>query len=105
MAMTTDRDTLIYPSVLASTVPGDPQGRANEAPAFVEFVTNNQDTVVRGYVYWYMPEEGEPVLVVEIDDEDTGPDTMDITVRVRRNDGLVYEGTRKSQENLEEGGE
>lgn len=104
--MAIDRDTLIYPSVLASTVPGDPQGRATAAPAFVELVTNNQDTVVRGYVYWHIPpsdaDDRTPVLVIEIDDEDTGPDTMDINIRVRRNDGLVYEGTRASQENLPE---
>lgn len=100
----TDRDTLVYPSVLASTVPGDPLDEAarTDAPAYVEFQTNNQDTVIRGYVYWYVPskdaEDRTPVLMIEIDDEDEGPDTMDITIRVRRNDGLVYEGTRASQE-------
>lgn len=97
--MNIDRDTLVFPSVLASTKPGDPR----EAPAFAEFQTNNQETIVRGYVYWYTPPKDEedrtPVLVIEIDDEDVGPDIHDITVRIRRNDGLIYEGTRASQEN------
>ena len=103
--MTTDRDLLVYPSVLGSTKPGDPMG-PRSAPAFVEIQTNNQDTVVRGYIYWHVPPRDEddrtPVLVIELDDEDSGPDTMDINIRVRRNDGLVYEGTRASQENLPE---
>lgn len=96
-----NRNTLIYPSVLASTKLGDPVD-GTDAPAFVEFVTNNQDTVIRGYVYWHRPDEENedrtPVLMIELDDEDEGPDTMDITIRVRRNDGLVYEGTRSDQE-------
>lgn len=95
-----DRETLIYPNVLAATKPGDPESPGT----FAEAVTNNHDTVVRVFVYWYTPEDGEPVLMIEVDDEDTpgGRDNMDIKLRVRRNDGLVYEGTRATQENKEE---
>jgi hypothetical protein len=47
--------------------------------------------------------DAEPVLMIEIDDEDTGgPHPMDIRIRVRRNDGLIYEGNRAEQENKEE---
>lgn len=99
--MSINRDHLVYPSVLASTKPGDPTG-PRQAPAYVEFQTNNQETVIRGYVYWHIPprdaKDPKPVLMIEIDDEDEGPDVMDVTVRIRRNDGLVYEGTRASQE-------
>lgn len=91
--MRAERDTMLYPNVLASTRMGD---KETDFAVFAETVTNNQDTVVKTYIYWYIPEEGDPVLVVEIDDEDTGgPDPMDITVRIRRNDGLIYEGTRR----------
>ena len=96
-----NRETLIYPDVLASTKPGDPE--IARGANFAEVVTNNQDTVVRMYIYWYVPADGgEPVLMIEMDDEDTGPDIMDIKVRVRRNDGMVYEGNREDQVNLEE---
>ena len=95
-----DREKLLYPDVIAKTVPGD-DGRY-----FAELTTNNQDTVVRVYAYWHTPEEGEPALVIEIDDEDDpeGPVNMDSLVRVRRNDGLVYEGTRATTEYREEAG-
>lgn len=94
-----DPEKLIYPDVLAKMVPGE---SGSDARYFAELTTNNQDTVVRVYVYWYLPEEGEPVLMIEIDDEDEpeSPDNMDIRVRVRRNDGLVYEGTREEQEGV-----
>ena len=97
---TVDRETLIYPNVLASTKPGDPES----AGAFAEVVTNNQDTVVRTFIYWFIPEDGgEPVLMIEIDDEDTdGPDPMDIRVRIRRNDGLIYEANKEETTYLEE---
>lgn len=97
-----NRETLIYPDVLASTKPGDVEIKTS-GHYFAEAVTNNMDTVVRMYVYWYTPEDGrEPVLMIEIDDEDTGPDPMDIKIRVRRNDGLIYEGNCEDQENIEE---
>jgi hypothetical protein len=93
-----NRETLIYPDVLASTKPGDAG-----AGRFAEAVTNNQDTVIRMYIYWYVPSDGgEPVLMIEMDDEDTGPEVMDIKIRVRRNDGLIYEGNQETQENREE---
>ena len=99
-----DRERLVYPDVIAATKTGE--GPEDRPPIcyFAEFTTNNMDTVIRGSVYWYTPKDEEPVLVIEIDDEDLpdGKDNMDIKVRVRRNDGLVYEGTRASQENLEE---
>jgi len=96
-----ERERLIYPDVIAATKVGDSQeGEQRAVMHFAEFTTNNMDTVVRGSAYWYIPEEGEPVLVVEIDDEDVpgSADNMDIKIRVRRNDGLVYEGTREDQE-------
>lgn len=124
-----DRDTLIYPDVIASTKPGDVEVEST-GHYFAEAVTNNHDTVVRTAIYWYMPQEEEgyltftqwsmknsgtladyqalfpdtgPVLMIEIDDEDQGgPDPMDINIRIRRNDGLIYEGTRADQESLEE---
>lgn len=97
-------ETLIYPHVIGSTVNG-PLGGRNDTRFFAKTVTNNMDSVIRTSTYWYIPEDGsEPVLVIEIDDEVTAPakDTMDITVRIRRNDGLVYEGNQASQENIEE---
>lgn len=96
--MAADRDTLIYPDVIAATKPGDVE-EPTTGHYFAEAVTNNHDTVVRTSIYWYTPPGEDPVLVIEIDDEDTGgPDEMDIRIRVRRNDGLVYEGTRTDQE-------
>lgn len=131
-----DQEKMIYPDVLASVKPGDKElGYAR----WVEAVTNNQETVVRVSVYWYIPPRDfcerhggpwgedetcsncteldgspkrqvtQPVLVVEIDDEvemdmegNLHPDNMDIRVRVRRNDGLIYDGTRTEQESMEE---
>lgn len=94
-----DPEKLIYPDVLAAVKPGDEN---TNFARWVEAVTNNQDTVIRTSVYWYVPpadaENREPVLMIEIDDEvDPDGDNMDIRVRVRRNDGLVYEGTREEQ--------
>lgn len=104
--MRAERDTMLYPNVLASTRMGD---KESDFAMFAETVTNNQDTVIKTYVYWYIPpedaEDHDPVLVIEIDDEETvgwSRDFMDVTVRVRRNDGLIYEGNRASQENLPE---
>lgn len=101
--MGVDRNYLIYPDVVASTLPGD-----IEVPStgtyYAEALTNNHDTVVRVAVYWYTPSGKEPVLMIEIDDEDKpgGLDIMDVKIRIRRNDGLIYEGDRASQENPEE---
>lgn len=92
------RDRMIYPDVVASTVMGD-DGRY-----FATVSTNNNQTAVKMHVYWYIPDEGEPVLVVEVDDEPLpyGSDNSDIKVRVRRNDGLVYEGTEANSTYIEE---
>jgi hypothetical protein len=89
----TDLEKLIYPDVVAATQMGD--GNRYFAVA----TTNNQDTVVHVAVYWHVPEEGEPVLMIEIDDETEpdAPDPMDIRVRIRRNDGLIFEGTPSEQ--------
>lgn len=97
-----DREKFLYPNVIASTKAGDEP----EFATFTEALTNNQETVIRTTVYWYIPGDGEePVLMIEIDDEEDDPnhkDNMDVTVRIRRNDGLIYEGNRASQENIEE---
>jgi hypothetical protein len=102
--MSIDRERLIYPDVLASTKPGDIEVKST-GHYFAEAVTNNHDTVIRTIIYWYIPEDGgEPVLVIEIDDEEaTGwfNDFMDVRVRIRRNDGLIYEGNRAEQESME----
>lgn len=92
------RERQLYPHVIASTVAGD------EATLFVEATTNNQDTVVKVYVYWYIPQKGEPVLMIEVDDEDLpeGNDNMDIRIRLRRNDGLVYEANQEETKYLKE---
>lgn len=101
--MRAERDTMLYPHVIAATKMGD---KESEFAMFTEAVTNNQETVIRTYVYWYIPSDGgEPVLMIEIDDEEEDPDhkdNMDVMVRIRRNDGLIYEGNRASQENQEE---
>ena len=99
--MSTARERLLYPDVLATT--RDVEG----GPYFAEAVTNNHDTVVRMAIYWYIPPEDaddhEPVLMIEIDDEFTsGPDPMDVRIRVRRNDGLIYEGNQAEQKNIKE---
>jgi hypothetical protein len=100
-----ERERLLYPNVIAATVAGDgPDPRFSETPKEMRicasFTTNNNDTVIRGNVYWYTPSWGDPVLLIEIDDEDMpdSPDNMDVKIRVRRNDGLVYEGTQADQE-------
>ena len=104
-----ERERLLYPDVIVSQDAGE--GLHGDKPPvryFAKFTTNNMDTVVRGYVYWYIPpddaDDHEPVLVIEIDDEDLpgGKDNIDIKIRVRRNDGLIYEGTQRSQENIKE---
>jgi hypothetical protein len=99
-----ERERLLYPDVIVAQDAGEgPDGRP-PIRYTAKFTTNNMDTVVRGYVYWYTPEGEEPVLMIEIDDEDLpgGADNMDIKIRVRRNDGLIYEGTQASQENIKE---
>jgi hypothetical protein len=99
MATESERERLIYPDVVASTVMGD------DRRYMVEAVTNNQDTTVRVYMYWYIPSDGgEPVLMIEIDDEDEpgGLDPTDIRIRIRRNDGLVYEANREETKYIKE---
>jgi hypothetical protein len=94
-----ERERLLYPDVVASTQMGDYNRY------MVTATTNNMDTVVKVHIYWFLPEGKDPVLMIEIDDEDLpeGEDNMDINIRVRRNDGLIYEGTQASQENIKEG--
>jgi len=98
-----DVEKQLYPNVLGSTVSGpvDTEGGGRENRFYTQAVTNNQDTVIRTSVYWYIPSDGgEPALIIEIDDEEdpNGPDNMDVRIRVRRNDGLVYEGTQADQD-------
>lgn len=101
--MSADREYQIYPDVIASTKIGD-EDVESTGTYFAEAVTNNQDTVVRVEVYWHGVDKKDPVLMIEIDDEDKpgGLDIMDVKIRIRRNDGLIYEGDRASQENPEE---
>ena len=76
----------IYPHVVAKTEVGD------RGCAFVTASTNNNDTTVQIYAYWYIPEDGsKPYLVIEVDDEPV--DSGDVHLVIRRNDGLIYEGT------------
>lgn len=101
-----DVEKQLYPNVISATLAGK-VGDGEEVTLYTQAVTNNQDTVIRTTVYWYTPSDGgEPALIIEIDDEDdpNGPDNMDVRIRVRRNDGLVYEGTQASQEYVRETG-
>jgi hypothetical protein len=87
-------DNQLYPDVVAATVMGDDRRYLAVA------TTNNHDTIVKVSVYWYIPEGEEPVLMIEIDD-DTYPydsDPMEVRVRIRRNDGLIFDGTPSEQE-------
>jgi hypothetical protein len=94
-----DPEKLIYPHVLASTKSGPVGDSGDDTRFFAEVVTNDNETVVRTSIYWYTPQDGgSPVLMIEIDDEPEDELSNDITIRVRRNDGLVYEGDRASQE-------
>lgn len=87
------RDRLIWPDVIAATKMGD-GGRY-----FAEVQTNNNDTAVKIYIYWYTPEDGgTPVLMIEMDDERQDEKDNDVYLRVRRNDGLLWEGTMEDQE-------
>lgn len=96
-----DRDRTIWPDVLGGTKMGD--GRQ----IFVEAQTNNNDAGMHIYIYWHIPPEDadnhEPVLVIEMDDEVLGDEGGDINVRIRRNDGLIFEGTKDSTTYIEEG--
>lgn len=97
-----DPEKMIWPNVLASTKCGPVGDSGDEARFFAEAVTNDNECVVRTSVYWYTPQDGSsPVLMIEIDDEPEDELSNDITIRVRRNDGLVYEGDRADQENVE----
>ena len=91
-----DKDRLVYPHVVAATEMGD-GGRC-----YVAATTNNHDTVVEVLVYWHIPEEGEPVLMIEVDEASDGENPMDINLRIRRNEGLIFEGTRAETTYIEE---
>jgi hypothetical protein len=92
-----ERDRAIWPDVVASTKMGD------DRRYFVEAQTNNNDAGMRIYIYWYTPEDGgQPYLVIEMDDEELGPEGGEINVRIRRNDGLVAEGTQQNMQYLKE---
>jgi hypothetical protein len=93
-------DRLAYPHVVAATEVGD-GGRM-----FVTASTNNHDTIVEVLVYWHIPpedaEDREPVLMIEVDEASDGKDPMDVNLRIRRNEGLIFEGTRETTTYLEE---
>lgn len=97
MGISPEYGRLAYPHVVAATEVGD------EGRMFVTASTNNHDTIVEVQVYWYLPKDGgEPVLMVEVDEASDGPDPMDINLRIRRNDGLIFEGTRETTTYVEE---
>lgn len=89
-----DRDRLVFPDVVSKTEMGD------EGRYFVTASTNNNETLARVYIYWDVPTEGPPVLMIEVDDEPA--DSSDIYLRVRRNDGLVAQGTPDEMQYLRE---
>lgn len=78
-----EQDRSVYPHVVATTEMGD------DGKIFATAATNNNDTTVKVYVYWYTPEDGPPSLVVEVDEDP--PLNRDINLVVRRNDGLIHE--------------
>jgi hypothetical protein len=84
---------MVWPDVIAATVMGD-GGRY-----FVEVSTNNNETPVKMYIYWHVPSEGPPVLMIEVDDD---TESSDIYLRIRRNDGLVAQGTPDEMQYLRE---
>lgn len=92
---TEDRDLLVWPDVVAATVMGD------DTRYFVEASTNNNETPVKVYIYWHIPEDGDgpPVLMIEVDDD---VETEDIYLRIRRNDGLVAQGTPAEMQYMKE---
>ena len=100
MGISPEYDRLAYPHVVAATEVGD-GGRM-----FVTASTNNHDTVVEVQLYWYIPpedaEDREPVLMIEVDEASDEPDPMDIKLRIRRNDGLIFDGTRAETTYIEE---
>lgn len=89
-----DRDRLLWPDVVASTTMGD------DRRYMVEAQTNNNDAGMRIYIYWHLPpedaEDRQPVLMIELDDEELGDEGGEINVRIRRNDGLIFEGTQET---------
>jgi hypothetical protein len=98
MGIAPEYDRLAYPHVVAATEVGD------EGRMFVTASTNNHDTVVEVQIYWHFPADGgEPVLMVEVDEASDGEHPMDINLRIRRNDGLIFEGTRAETTYIEEG--
>lgn len=91
-----DKNRPVYPHVVASTEMGD-GGRC-----YVAATSNQGDTVVEVLVYWHIHEEGEPVLMVEVDEASDDEDPTDIHLRIRRNEGLIFEGTRAETTYIEE---
>jgi len=90
-------EKLMFPDVIASTEV-DGTGRY-----FVTATTNNHDTVVEVSVYWYTPTDGgQPALMIEVDEASDGENPMDINLRIRRNEGLIFEGTRAETTYIEE---
>lgn len=93
MATDSERDRMIWPDVIASTKMGD------NRRFMAEVQTNNNDAGMHIYIYWYLPDNGgPPSLVIEMDDEVLGDEGGEINVRVRRNDGLVAEGTQQTMQ-------
>lgn len=92
-----DKNRPVYPHVVASTEMGD-GGRT-----YVAATSNQRDTVVEVLVYWHIPEDGEPVLMIEVDEASDDENPTDINLRIRRNEGLIFEGTRAETPYLKEG--
>lgn len=92
-----DESRPVYPHVVASTEMGD-GGRT-----YVAATSNQRDTVVEVLVYWHIPEDGEPVLMIEVDEASDDENPTDINLRIRRNEGLIFEGTRAETNYLKEG--
>ena len=97
MATDEQRARMLWPDVVASTKMGD------DRRFIAEVQTNNNDAGMRIHVYWYLPDNGgKPSLIVEMDDEVLGGEGGEINVRVRRNDGLIFEGTEATTTYIEE---
>lgn len=96
-----DENRPVYPHVVASTEMGD-GGRT-----YVAATSNQRDTVVEVLVYWHIPETegepGDPVLMIEVDEASDDENPTDINLRIRRNEGLIFEGTRAETSYIEEG--
>ncbi len=92
---TRERDRLIWPDVVASTTMGD------DRRYMVTAKTNNNESTAEILIYWHIPPDGgRPVLMIEVD-EDTDDDS-DIPLRIRRNEGLIFDATRDETTYLKE---